>query len=120
MSQFDEVSNMANPTLDAELAISMTVNAKLPKTPQLNEPAAGASDLAVDSLDNTIPNWKSENADGQCAECQDQMANNADCFKALQCKNDEGGCPKKRRAEQFLGDVVGRSDRPIPCTRDPW
>jgi hypothetical protein len=65
MSQFDEVSNMANPTLDAELAISMTVNAKLPKTPQLNEPAAGASDLAVDSLDNTIPNWKSENADGQ-------------------------------------------------------
>ena len=34
ISQFDEVSNIANPTFDAELAISMTVNAKLPKTPQ--------------------------------------------------------------------------------------
>ena len=38
MSQFDEVSNIANPTFDAELAISMTVNAKLPKTPQRNRP----------------------------------------------------------------------------------
>ena len=36
ISQFDEVSNIANPTFDAELAISMTVNAKLPKTPQRN------------------------------------------------------------------------------------
>ncbi len=53
MSQFDEVSNIANPTFDAELAISMTVNAKLPKTPQSR--TAGASDLAVDSLDNKIP-----------------------------------------------------------------
>src|ERR1700727_1187507 len=41
MSQFDEVSNMANPTFDAELAISMTVNAKLPKTPQPKTLAAG-------------------------------------------------------------------------------
>src|ERR1700692_2434972 len=53
MSQFDEVSNIAKPTFDAELAISMTVNAKLPKTPQSR--AAGASDLAVDSLDKNIP-----------------------------------------------------------------
>src|SRR5271156_4228987 len=50
MSQFDEVSNIAKPTFDAELAMSMTVNAKLPKTPQSR--VAGASDLAVDSLDN--------------------------------------------------------------------
>src|ERR1700677_3962837 len=62
MSQFDEVSNIANPTFDAELAISMTVNATLPKTPQRQSPAEGASDLAVDSLDNKIPigraiNW---------------------------------------------------------------
>jgi hypothetical protein len=61
MSQFDEVSNMANPTFDAELAISMTVNAKLPKTPQRQSPAAGASDLAVDSLDNKIPIGRARN-----------------------------------------------------------
>ena len=55
MSQFDDVSNIANPTFDAELAIRITVNAQLPNTPQRNAPPAGASDLAVDSLDNTIP-----------------------------------------------------------------
>jgi hypothetical protein len=55
MSQFDEVSNIANPTFDAELAVSMIVNAKLPKTPQRQTLAAGASDWAVDSLDNKIP-----------------------------------------------------------------
>jgi hypothetical protein len=59
MSQFDEVSNIANPTFDAELAISMTVNAKLPKTPQSR--TAGASDLAVDSLDNKIPIGRARN-----------------------------------------------------------
>jgi hypothetical protein len=59
MSQFDEVSNIANPTFDAELAMSMTVNAKLPKTPQSR--AAGASDLAVDSLDNKIPIGRARN-----------------------------------------------------------
>ncbi len=59
MSQFDEVSNIANPTFDAELAISMTVNAKLPKTPQSR--AAGASDLAVDSLDNKNPIGRARN-----------------------------------------------------------
>ena len=37
----------------------MTVNAKLPKTPQ--SPAAGASDLAVDSLDNNIPIGRARN-----------------------------------------------------------
>src|SRR3984885_8247371 len=59
MSQFDEVSNIANPTFDAELAISMTVNAKLPKTPQSR--TAAASDLAVDSLDNKIPIGRARN-----------------------------------------------------------
>jgi hypothetical protein len=52
---------MANPTFDAELAISMTVNAKLPKTPQRQSRAAGASDLAVDSLDNKIPIGRARN-----------------------------------------------------------
>src|ERR1700722_15321012 len=61
MSQFDEVSNIANPTFDAELAMSMTVNAKLPKTPQRQSLAAGASDLAVDSLDNKIPIGRARN-----------------------------------------------------------
>jgi len=55
MSQFDEVSNIANPTFDAELAMSMTVNAKLPKTPQRQSWPAGASDLTLDSLDNKDP-----------------------------------------------------------------
>src|ERR1700693_5849496 len=59
MSQFDEVSNIANPTFDAELAISMTVNAKLPKTPQSR--TAATSDLAVDSLDNKIPIGRARN-----------------------------------------------------------
>jgi hypothetical protein len=41
--------------------MSMTVNAKLPKTPQRQSPAAGASDLAVDSLDNKIPIGRARN-----------------------------------------------------------
>jgi hypothetical protein len=64
MSQLDEVSNIANPTFDAELAISMTVNAKLPKTPQRQSLTAGTSDVAVDSLDNKIPLEERE-SDGQ-------------------------------------------------------
>jgi len=60
MSQFDEVSNIANPTFDAELAMSMTVNDKLPKTPQRQSPAAGASDFALDSLDNKHPHEEIE------------------------------------------------------------
>jgi hypothetical protein len=59
MSQFDEVSNIANPTFDAELAISIIVNAKLPKMPQSR--AAGVSDLAEDSLDNKIPGGRARN-----------------------------------------------------------
>ena len=55
MSQFDEVSNIAKPTFDAELAISMTVNAKLLKTPQRHSGPAGASDLTLDSLDKKNP-----------------------------------------------------------------
>src|SRR5277367_629786 len=60
MSQFDEVSNIANPTFDAELAISMTVNAKLPKTPQRQSRPAGASDLTLDSVDNKDPIGRAE------------------------------------------------------------
>src|ERR1700727_2086826 len=55
MSQFDEVWNIANPMFDAELAISMTVNAKLPKTPQRQFRPAGASALTLDSVDNKDP-----------------------------------------------------------------
>jgi hypothetical protein len=102
MSQFDEVSNIANPTFDAELAISMTVNAKLPKTPQRQSPAAGASDLALDSLDNKIPLEERE-SDGQYpptipAESSGQMADDGRSFKAPQCERQPGraraGCPK--------------------------
>ena len=86
MSQFDEVSNMANPTFDAELAISMIVNAKLPKTPQRQTLAAGASDWAVDSLDNKIPIGRARIGWPKPAQYPDQMANNAQSFKAPQCE----------------------------------
>jgi hypothetical protein len=51
ISQFDEVSNIANPTFDAELAIKMIVNAKLAKTPHRHSGLMGASELTLDSLD---------------------------------------------------------------------
>jgi hypothetical protein len=86
---------MANPTFDAELAIRITVNAELPKTPRRNAPDAGASDLAVDSLDNTIPIGRARKRTTDGAGFQDQMANNADRFKAPQCKNEDRHCPKK-------------------------
>ena len=44
ISQFVDVSNIANPTFDAEVAIRTTVNARLPKTPQRQSRPAGASD----------------------------------------------------------------------------
>ena len=84
MSQFDEVSNIANPTFDAELAISMTVNAQLPKTPQRQSPAAGASDLAVDSLDNKIPIGRARNR--AAVGIPDQMANNAEVSRRRSAK----------------------------------
>ena len=84
MSQFDEVSNIANPTLDAELAMSITVNAKLPKTPQRHSPAAGAPDFALDSLDNKIPIGEIEPPIP--AGFPDQMANGEESFKAPQCE----------------------------------
>jgi hypothetical protein len=94
MSQFDEVSNIANPTFDAELAISMTVNATLPKTPQRQSPAEGASDLAVDSLDNKIPIGRARNWLATACPILDQMANSAQSFKAPQCKKrpQQTGC----------------------------
>ena len=63
MSQFDEVSNIANPTFDAELAISMTVNAKLPKTPQ---PVPGCRRVRLGGglAGQQNPHWKSEKSDG--------------------------------------------------------
>jgi len=60
------MSNIANPTFDAELAISMTVNAKLLKTPHRQSPPAGASELMLDSLDKKTSSegqWRQ----GQCA-----------------------------------------------------
>src|SRR5277367_5257585 len=82
MSQLDEVSNIANPTFDAELAIRMMVNATLPKTPQRQSPAEGASDLAVDSLDNKIPIGRARNwVATTWVQYPDQMANNAQSFK---------------------------------------
>jgi hypothetical protein len=93
---------MANPTFDAELAINMTVNATFPKTPQRNARAAGAPELAVDSLDNTIPVGRARKRTADSPESQDQMANNAACFKAPQCKNEEDDCPKKWRVAKFF------------------
>src|SRR5271169_5565601 len=61
ISQFVDVSNIANPTFDAELAIRTTVNARLPNTPRRQSRPAGASGLTLDSLDNKDPaeskNW---------------------------------------------------------------
>jgi hypothetical protein len=54
------VSNIANPTFDAELAIRTMVNAKLAKTPHRQSPPAGASELTLDSLDNKDPISKRE------------------------------------------------------------
>ena len=120
MSQFDEVSNIANPTFDAELAISMTVNAKLPKTPQ--PPAAGASDLAVDLLDNKIPIGRARNRAARPAEPQDQMANNAQSFKAPQCKKaarDNGcGCPKNGLPAKFARIAAAHSSTAAKTVRN--
>ena len=66
ISQFVDVSNIAKPTFDAELAIRTTVNAKFPKTPQRQSWPAGASGLTLDSLDNKDPAEKQE-LDGENA-----------------------------------------------------
>ena len=66
ISQFDDVSNIANPTFDAELAIRMTVNAKLPKTPHRKSPPVGASELMVDLLDKKT-SLEEQEPEGQCA-----------------------------------------------------
>src|ERR1700759_2762226 len=80
ISQFDEVSNIANPTFDAELAIRMTVNARLPKTPQRHSPAVGASDVALDSLDNKIPVGKRESDGHRAVNSSGQMADKLRSF----------------------------------------
>jgi hypothetical protein len=66
MSQFDDMSNIANPTFDAELAMSMTVNAKLLKTPHRTPPPADASELMLDSLDKKTSSDE-QVPEGQCA-----------------------------------------------------
>src|SRR5271170_2387253 len=66
ISQFVDMSNIANPTFDAELAIRTTVNARLLKTPQRQSRPAGASGLTLDSLDKNDPTEKRE-LDGENA-----------------------------------------------------
>ncbi len=81
ISQFVDVSNIAKPTFDAELAIRTTVNARLPKTPHRQAWPAGASGLTLDSLDNNDPQ---RTRIGQCKrdKAAVQMANESGLFKA--------------------------------------
>src|SRR5271170_4136878 len=58
ISQFVDMSNIANPTFDAELAIRTTVNARLLKTPPRQSGPAGASGLTLDWLDKKDPSKK--------------------------------------------------------------
>ena len=63
ISQFDEVSNNANPMFEAEFAIRMTVNARLPKTPHRQAVPVGASGLTLETrwtrkLHRKRGNWK--------------------------------------------------------------
>ena len=48
ISQLIEVSNIAIPTFDAELAIRMTVNARLPNTPHRDRSPGDGAAPAVD------------------------------------------------------------------------
>ena len=104
MSQFDEVSNIAKPTFEAELAISTTVNARLPKTPQRQAPAPGASDWALDSMDNKIP-LEERDRTVRTAGSPGQMADKAESFKAPQCERRPStagtGAPKNAREAKF-------------------
>src|SRR5271157_5111725 len=51
ISQLVAVSNMAMPTFETELAIRMTVNARLPNTPQRGSAPIDGFGLTLDSLD---------------------------------------------------------------------
>ncbi len=55
INQLVEVSNIAMPTFDAELAIRMTVKAGLLNTPQRESALVDGSDLMMDSLDKCAP-----------------------------------------------------------------
>ena len=82
ISQFDDMSNIANPTFDAELATSITVNARLLKTPHGTSPRAGASELMLESLDKRTSS-EEQAPQGRCApKPQGQMANIGGSFKA--------------------------------------
>ena len=58
MSQLVDVSNIANPMFEAELAMRTIVNARLPKTPQRQARRTGASGSTLDSLDKKNPTGK--------------------------------------------------------------
>jgi hypothetical protein len=60
------MSNIANPTFEAELAISITVNARLLNTPHRKSLPAGASELMLDSLDKN-PSLEEQERQGQYA-----------------------------------------------------
>src|SRR5262249_4933986 len=51
INQLVDVSNMATPTFDIELAARMTMNARLANTPHRTSPPADPSNSALDSLD---------------------------------------------------------------------
>ena len=55
ISQLVEVSNIAVPTFEADLAIRMMVKAGLPNTPHRDPGLADGSDLMLDSLDKGAP-----------------------------------------------------------------
>jgi hypothetical protein len=65
INQLVDVSNIATPTFDIELAANMTVNAKLPKTPHRAAPRADPSNSALDSLDTDDLKRKWRVAGGQ-------------------------------------------------------
>ncbi len=55
INQLAEVSNIAMPTFDSELAIRMTVKAELPNTPQGELTLGDGSGPVMDSLDKWAP-----------------------------------------------------------------
>ena len=55
ISQLIDVSNIAMPTFDNELATRMTANATLPNRPQRESAPEAVTNLTPDSLDNRTP-----------------------------------------------------------------
>ena len=67
ISQLIDISNIATPTFETELAIRITVNARLPNTPQRESAPAEGSNLTPDSLDKRTPRKKKRITNGQNA-----------------------------------------------------